>query len=79
MKTLIFGTGVVKLPVWLAIMLLRWNFRRNKSIQRYSVHATSAGNSQEKKVFHGRMLTTADEPGLNVPHLQSPGIYLRSI
>ena len=71
--------GFVKLPIWLAIMLLRWNFRRNESMQRYTSHAAGVGSLQETKVFHTNILKTADEFGFNTTYLRSLGTYLRSL
>ncbi|HVN80323.1 MAG TPA: 2-dehydropantoate 2-reductase N-terminal domain-containing protein [Terriglobia bacterium] len=71
-------TILAKFPVWLVAMLLRWNFKRNESMQRYTAHAASAGSLRETEIFYNSMVKTADELGFAVPYLRSLETYMRN-
>jgi ketopantoate reductase len=71
--------GIINFPVWLVALLLRWNFRRNESMQRYTAHAASEGNLQETKVYYASMMKTADELGFNMPYTKALGAYLQQV
>jgi 2-dehydropantoate 2-reductase len=68
--------GYIKLPIWLTAFLLKQNFRRNESMQRYTAHATSDGSLQETKYFYEQMMCTAEEIGLEMPEMKALGSYL---
>jgi ketopantoate reductase len=68
--------GFIKLPIWLTAFLLKRNFRRNESMQRYTAHATSDGSLRETKYFYEQMICTADELGLAMPEMMVLGSYL---
>jgi 2-dehydropantoate 2-reductase len=65
-------------PNWLVMALTCWLYTTNKSMQRYTAHAASAGSLRETKMNYGAMLRSADEMGLATPALHSLGIYLES-
>jgi 2-dehydropantoate 2-reductase len=71
--------GIINFPVWLVAMLLRWNFSRNESMQRYTAHAASEGNLQETKAYYSSMMKTAEELGFNTPHTKALGAYLGQV
>jgi 2-dehydropantoate 2-reductase len=64
-------------PLWLVAFLLRLNFSRNESMQRYTAHAASDGSLQETKYFYARALRTADELSFAIPNLKAVGVYLK--
>jgi ketopantoate reductase len=69
-------TGFIKLPIWLTAFLLKQNFRRNESMQRYTAHATSDGSLRETKYFYEQMMCTAKEIGLEMPEMKAIGSNL---
>ncbi|MCL5996172.1 MAG: hypothetical protein M1546_08955 [Chloroflexi bacterium] len=71
--------GYMNLPVWLVMLLLRWNFRRNESMQRFTAHAASQGSLQETKAHYVSMMKTASELGFDMPHTQALGTYLQDV
>jgi ketopantoate reductase len=71
-----FETRMMNFPVWLVAMLLRWNFRRNESMQRFTAHAASEGSLQETKVYYDSMMKTAQELGFDMPQTITLGVYL---
>jgi hypothetical protein len=70
---------ITNFPVWLVSLLLRWNLKRNESMQRYAVHAVSTGSLQETRVYFASMLKTIDEMGFDAPHLRFLETYLRDV
>jgi len=71
--------GFINFPVWLVVSLLRRNFKRNESMQRFTAHAASQGSLQETKANYISMLKTADELGLPMPYTKAVGTYLQSV
>jgi ketopantoate reductase len=69
--------GLTNFPIWLVAILLRWNLRRNESMQRYTAHAASEGSLRETKYHYDRVMHTADELGFEMPNLKALGAYLR--
>jgi 2-dehydropantoate 2-reductase len=67
--------GYMKLPLWLTAFLLKRNFRRNESMQRYTAHATSQGNRKESKYFYEQMMSTAKELNQEMPEMEELGKY----
>jgi 2-dehydropantoate 2-reductase len=63
-------------PLWLVALLLRLNFSRNESMQRYTAHAASEGSLQETKYFYGKAMRTAAELSFEMPDLKAVGAYL---
>jgi len=63
-------------PDWLVLALMRWLYTTNKSMQRYTAHAASAGSLRETRWNYDAMLQTADEVGMDMPALRSLGVYL---
>lgn len=68
--------GYIKFPIWLVAFLLRRNFRRNESMQRYTAHAVSEGSLRESKYHFDQIMATAAELDFAVPNLQALGTYL---
>jgi 2-dehydropantoate 2-reductase len=66
----------MKLPLWLTAFLLKRNFRRNESMQRYTAHATGESTRRESKYHYDEIMQTADECGLEMPNLRALGVYL---
>jgi len=71
--------GYMNLPVWIVTILLRWNFRRNESMQRFTAHAASDGSLRETKVHYASMMQTAKQLGLDMPHMQALDGYLDQV
>jgi 2-dehydropantoate 2-reductase len=71
--------GMLGMPVWLVTLLLRWNFSRNESMQHFTAHAASEGSMHETRVYYASILKTADEPGIDAPHLRSREAFLRDV
>jgi hypothetical protein len=69
--------GLVNFPIWLVAILLRWNFGRNESMQRYTAHAASEGSLRETKYHYDLVMRTADELGFEMPNLKALGAYLK--
>ncbi|WP_075062855.1 ketopantoate reductase family protein [Ornatilinea apprima] len=65
-------------PDWLVLGIMRWMFATNRSMQRYTAHAASAGSLRETKANFDAMLLTAEETGTPVPALRSLYIYLQN-
>lgn len=63
-------------PSWLVVAFMRWMWSTNKSMQRYTAHATSTGSLCETRMHFDAMLRTAGELGVEVPALQSLGKYM---
>jgi 2-dehydropantoate 2-reductase len=70
-------TGFINLPLWLVAPLIRWNFRRNESMQRYTAHAASPGSLRETKYHYDSVLKTASTFKLDMPNLKALGEYLK--
>jgi hypothetical protein len=68
--------GFIKLPIWLTAFLLKQNFQRNESMQRYTAHATSVGSLREAKFFYEQIMSTAREVGFAMPEIELLGKYL---
>jgi ketopantoate reductase len=69
--------GLINFPIWLVAILLRWNFRRNESMQRYTAHAASEGSLRETKYHYDLVMRTADELGFEMTNLKALGAYLK--
>lgn len=69
----------INFPAWLVVRLLRWNFKRNESMQRFTAHAASKGSLQETKTNYTHMLKTADKLGLPMPYTKAVGVYLQGV
>ena len=68
--------GYIKFPIWLVAFLLRRNFRRNESMQRYTAHAVSEGSRRESKYHYAQVMQSAAELGFEMPNLNAMGKYL---
>jgi 2-dehydropantoate 2-reductase len=66
----------ISLPIWLVAVLLRWNFRRNESMQRFTAHAASEGSLRETAYHYASMMRTARELGVEMRDLTALGAYL---
>lgn len=63
-------------PVWLVRALIRWNFRHNESMQRYTAHAASAGSLNETKLTYASVMRSANELNVAMPHTMAVGANL---
>jgi 2-dehydropantoate 2-reductase len=63
-------------PTWLVVAIMRWMWTTNKSMQRYTAHAVTAGSLAETRMHYDAMLRTARELEVDVPALQSLGKFL---
>lgn len=72
-------TGFRSWPVWLVSLFLRWNFRHNASMQRYTAHAASDSSLREMRCYYESMMNTADQLGFKMPHTRTVGEYFRSV
>jgi hypothetical protein len=68
--------GFINYPVWLVIQLLRLNFKRNESMQRFTAHAASDSSLRETKAYFAEVMETAAEYGLDMPYTRALGAYL---
>ncbi len=66
----------IKLPIWLVAFLLRRNFRRNESMQRYTAHAVGEGSRRESKYHYDQVMQSAAALGFEMPNLNALGKYL---
>ncbi len=57
-------------PTWLVVVVMRWMYTTNKSMQRYTAHAASAESLRETQRHYAAMLRTASELGVEVPNLK---------
>jgi ketopantoate reductase len=69
-------TTTFRLPTWLFIILFRWLYTHNESMQRFTAHA--ADSLQEAQENYEAMLETADELKYDIPNLKAVGVYLQS-
>ena len=65
----------VRFPCRLIEMLLRLNFRRNESMQRYTAHAASEG-ACARPAYYDAMMRTANELDFEMPHTRALEAYL---
>jgi ketopantoate reductase len=65
-------------PTWLVVAVMRWMYTTNKSMQRYTAHAASAGSLLETRMHYDAMLRTAKELGMEVPALEDLGKYFEA-
>ncbi|HTP02292.1 MAG TPA: 2-dehydropantoate 2-reductase N-terminal domain-containing protein [Anaerolineales bacterium] len=63
-------------PDWLVIAVMRLMWSTNKSMQRYTAHASSEGSLREMRYHFDAMLKTAGECGVATPALCSLDGYL---
>ncbi len=63
-------------PTWLVIAFMRFLYRTNKSMQRFTAHAASPGAIREAKANYDAMVETAKQLGIETPALESLGPYL---
>jgi ketopantoate reductase len=63
-------------PVWMVVAFLKWNFRHNPSMRRYTAHAASDGNVTETGYYYDAILKTAREAGFAMPHTQALSRHL---
>jgi hypothetical protein len=57
---------------------MRWMYTTNKSMQRYTAHAASAGSLLETHMHCDAMLRTAKELRMEVPALEGLGKYFEA-
>jgi 2-dehydropantoate 2-reductase len=69
----------ISLPVWLVAILLRWNFRRQESMQRFTAHAASPGSMHESRLHYESMMKTAAELDFDMPYTRMVGAYFKDI
>jgi 2-dehydropantoate 2-reductase len=63
-------------PNWLVLMAMRWLYTTNKSMQRYTAHAASAGSLRETRMNYEAMLQMAEKMGIAMPATRALGVYL---
>ena len=68
-------TKSFRLPSWLFIIIFRWLYKHNESMQRFTAHA--ADSIQEAKVNYEAVLKTANELGYNMPNMRALYVYLQ--
>jgi hypothetical protein len=64
-------------PAWLFIILFRWLWTHNESIQRFTAHG--ADSLQETKANYDAIWQTANELGFSMPNLKAVGVYLVTV
>lgn len=70
--------GYMGWPTFVTTRLMRFMYWRNKSMQRFTAHAASAGSHRETAELYEAMLRTANELSSPVPNLRSLGAYQRA-
>jgi ketopantoate reductase len=70
-------TAPFKWPVWLFIIVIRWLYTHNESMQRFTAHA--ADSLLEAKANYDRIMQTAAELDFDMPHLRAVGVYLADV
>lgn len=66
-----------RLPAWLFIILFRWLYTHNESMQRFTAHA--ADSLPEARANFDAMMATATELGLDMPHTRALGLHLETV
>lgn len=69
--------GYFKMPFWLFVILFRFLWTYNKSMQRFTAHA--ADSLPEAKANYDAIMRTADELGFSMPAMQQLGKYLSAM
>jgi 2-dehydropantoate 2-reductase len=67
-------TNTFRLPAWLFIILFRWLWTHNESMQRFTAHG--ADSLQEARANYEAILRTANELGFDMPNLKMVGRHL---
>lgn len=63
-----------RLPAWVFIIIFRWLYKHNESMQRCTAHA--ADSVLEAKENYKAALKTANELGYDMPNFKALGVYL---
>ena len=69
-------TSTFRLPSWLFIILFRWLWLHNESMQRFTAHG--ADSLMEAKANYDANWKTASELGFDMPHLKAVGMHLET-
>ncbi|MFN8468366.1 MAG: hypothetical protein U0X20_22605 [Caldilineaceae bacterium] len=69
-------TGTFRIPAWLFVILLRWLWTHNESMQRFTAHG--ADSMQEARALYAQVIQTADELGFAMPKLKAVSAYLQA-
>jgi 2-dehydropantoate 2-reductase len=69
----------LRFPTWLISFLMRRNFRKNESMQRFTAHAASTGSLQETKIHYIDMMLTGKEFGFDMPYMTALGKYIETV
>jgi len=70
------AVSFISWPDWLVITMMRLMWTTNKSMQRYTAHAASAGSLREMRYHFDAMLESAKASGVATPALRSLEQYL---
>lgn len=65
-----------RLPAWLFIILFRWLWTHNESMQRFTAHG--ADSLQEAKANFDEMMETANKLGFDMPSMKAVGFHLQN-
>ncbi|MCE1252591.1 MAG: hypothetical protein LWX83_03465 [Anaerolineae bacterium] len=65
-------------PDWMIVTIMRWMFNTNKSMQRYTAHASSRSSMLESCLHFQNMLKTAHELNVAAPALESLAEYFEA-
>lgn len=69
-------TTTFRLPTWLFIILFRWLYTHNESMQRFTAHAADILKKAQENYL--KLLKTADELRFEMPNLRALVIYLET-
>lgn len=70
-------TTTFRLPTWLFVLMFRWLWTHNESMQRFTAHG--ADSLQEAKANYDEIWKTATELGFQMPNVKAVGAHLETV
>jgi 2-dehydropantoate 2-reductase len=69
--------GSFNLPTWLFVIIMRWLYTHNESMQRFTAHA--ADSLKEAKANYDAVMKSAADLKFDMPHMRAVGAQLTSV
>lgn len=69
--------GSFNLPTWLFVIVMRWLYTHNESMQRFTAHA--ADSLKEAKANYDALMKSAAELKYDMPHMRAVGKYVQDV
>jgi 2-dehydropantoate 2-reductase len=69
--------GSFNLPTWLFVIVMRWLYTHNESMQRFTAHA--AASLKEAKANYDTIMKSASELKFDMPHMRAVGASLQGV